>query len=136
MISIYRADQQKRFVLFSQLNHLGLLILNVKVYIRFIYYISSDFILLFFYFLTVILDKRLVHQLQVLFVSSQKGEKRILGMVEWGCGGSFSTGRVTQQAFSACKQSISYFQTNRDSKCREHSFCRHSVFVLIVKWLE
>ena len=40
MISVYRADQLKRFAPFSYLNHSFILSLNVKVCIRFIVFLQ------------------------------------------------------------------------------------------------
>ena len=47
MVSVYRADQLKRFGCFSYLNHLFILSLNVKVYIRFTVFLQIP--LCFFY---------------------------------------------------------------------------------------
>ena len=60
MVSVDRADQLKRFAPFSYLNHSFISSLNVKVCIRFIVYIPSDFTL-FFYLSRVMLDERFVH---------------------------------------------------------------------------
>ena len=46
MISVYRADQLKKFTPFSYLHHSFILSLNVKVYVRFTV-ISSDFAFFF-----------------------------------------------------------------------------------------
>ena len=48
MFSVYRTDQLKRFALFWLLNYSFIFSLDVKVWIRFIYCISSDFTLFSF----------------------------------------------------------------------------------------
>ena len=58
MISVYRADQLKRFAPFSYLNHSFILSLNVKVCIRFMVFLQIP---LFLYLSRVMLDERFVH---------------------------------------------------------------------------
>ena len=39
----------------------------------------------------------------------------------------------SRREFSARKQDISHFQTNRVCNCRERNFCRRSIFFINVK---
>ena len=84
MISVYRADQLKRFAPFSYLNHSFILSLNVKVCIRFMVFLQIP---LFLYLSRVMLDERFVHQLHIFmfFVSSWRGEQ--FEEQAWGGGG-------------------------------------------------
>ena len=88
MISVYRADQLKRFAPFSYLNHSFILSLNVKVCIRFIVFcISSNFNLLF-YLSRVMLDERFLHQLYIsMFFCFHLGVNCLRMGAEGGGGG-------------------------------------------------
>ena len=100
MISIYRADQLKRFAPFAYLNHS--FILNLNGWYQ-VYCISSDFTLIF-YLSRVMLDEKFVNQLHffTFFVSSRRG--RVNGGRTWGRGvKNFRTGgRVSTPLHAMC----------------------------------
>ena len=89
-MSIYRADQLKRFARFSYLNHSHFLTLslNVKVCIRFIVFLQIS---LFFYLSRVMLDEGFVHQLHIFifFVSGRGG--RVKNFEDWRGGGGLKS---------------------------------------------
>ena len=92
MISVYRADQLKRFAPFSCLNHSFISSLNVKVCIGFIAFLQIS--LSFFYLSRVMLDERFVHQLQIIFFVSSRNWGRVKSWRTGGGGASHAMIRL------------------------------------------
>ena len=113
MISVYRADQLKRFAPFSYLNHSFILSLNVKVCIRFMVFLQIP---LFLYLSRVMLDERFVHQLHIFMFFCFQSEGGVKNFQDWG---------VADLGDCFCQVGqypITCHVLNHSLKCKEKSF--------------